>query len=105
MVREAEAIITGNNEFDRAEAMLTGALDFIGKSGIKDPWIVGSAHANLAYALQQNYKYDAAMSNYGIGLQNLTQEVIFDVSIVCILLLSPLFFFIYFQLYLIKKYN
>lgn len=78
MVREAEALITSNNEFDRAEAMLTGALDFIGKSGIKDPWIVGAAHANLAYALQQNYKYDAAMSNYGIGLQNLTQEPVKD---------------------------
>lgn len=85
MVREAESLITSKDEFERAEAMLTGALDYIAKNDIKDSWAIGSAHANLAYVLQQRFKYDAAMSNYGIGLQNLSKEVLLPCIIIIII--------------------
>lgn len=58
-----------------AESVLIAALDWITTHNINDPWLQGTIHTNLAFAMQQNLKYDQSVANYGIGLKLCTQEV------------------------------
>jgi tetratricopeptide (TPR) repeat protein len=78
MVHEAEELISEYNEFQKASAMLTGALDFIEKSHIHDKWVKAAAQANLAYAQQQLFDYQQALHYYAESIPVLAQEPVKD---------------------------
>jgi hypothetical protein len=77
MVREAEEVITKQGDFDRAEAMLVGVLDFINRNNITDSWIKAAAQSNLGYVLHQKFDYQGALQHYSQGVAMLAKEVIF----------------------------
>eukprot|EP00026_Physarum_polycephalum_P004154 Phypoly_transcript_04171.p1 GENE.Phypoly_transcript_04171~~Phypoly_transcript_04171.p1 ORF type:complete len:733 (+),score=188.12 Phypoly_transcript_04171:39-2237(+) len=78
MVREAEEVITKQEEYDRAEAMLLGTLDFIERNNITDSWVKAAAQSNLGFVLHQKYDYQGALHHYSQGVAMLAKEPVRD---------------------------
>lgn len=78
MVREAEEVINKQEDFDRAEAMLIGALDYIKRNNLADQWIKAAAQTNLGYVMHQKFEYQGALLNYSEGIPALAKEVFFS---------------------------